>query len=571
MHTGDPRRRKSAPEAPSAALPGEAPEGGAPPVAVDYSVKITPRLVWSIVAPYASARIMEQVKAVAPICLFLFLFQWLALRLSVVGSIGIALGLGAVILGLMFFIEGLRLGVMPLGENIGATLPAKAKLTIIMVSAFLLGTIATFAEPAVATLMVLGGSIPYERAPLLYDFLNQRSTLLLFLAAAGVGLGAINGIVRFIRGMSLKVTILPGLAITVLLTVVAAFDPRTRDLIGVAWDAGGITTGTVTAPLVLALGVGMARALGKSDTGMSGFGIITLCSIWPIALVLAVALVLSWTGNYMTPEQYAALSAAGAQTASTGQVNLVALFGESLVGSATSLLPLIGLLFLIQKFVLRENVRNLDHVILGVVFALLGLLFFKVGLVTGLTPLGEQVGGKATLAFSPEGGLYGTVWGKAAVLAFAFVVGYGASLAEPALASLGITVEEVTAGAFKKFLVMHSVSFGVGLGLIIGIAKIMFGWSSLAVVAPSYLLVLLLTAISDEKYVCIGWDSGGVTTGDITSPILIALGLGVAAAVGGADGFSLIAMGSVWPIIAVLALGLFIKRTTPSVAAPQKA
>ncbi|HEX6737559.1 MAG TPA: DUF1538 domain-containing protein, partial [Vicinamibacteria bacterium] len=294
---------------------------------------------------------------------------------------------------------------------------------------------------------------------------------------------------------------------------------------------------------------------------------ITLCSIWPIALVLAASLAFSWTGAYMTPEQYAAIAAAGKGAAETGNINVVALFGESFIGAAGSLLPLIGLLFLIQWVILKEKVRNLDQVLMGVAFALIGLLLFKVGLVTGLTPLGEQVGGKATLAFDPNGGLYGNVWGKIIVLVFAFLAGYGASLAEPALVSLGITVEEVTAGAFKKWLVMHSVGFGVGLGLILGIARIMWGWSSLSIVLPSYVIVLLLTAISDEKYVNIGWDSGGVTTGDITSPILIALGLGVAAAVGGADGFSLIAMGSVWPIISVLALGLFIRRTTPSVSA----
>ena len=534
-------------------------------VQVTYDVRITPRLVAAIVGPYAWEKLFEQTKALAPISLFLFVFQIVVLRQAILGAVTVTLGQVAVILGLMFFIEGIRLGIMPLGENIGATLPEKATMTIIMVSAFLLGTIATFAEPAIATLTVLGGNIPYTKAPLLYDFLNQRTTMLLFLAAIGVGLGAINGIVRFIKGWSLKVTVLPGLAIVVILTVIAAFDKNARDLIGVAWDAGGITTGTVTAPLVLALGVGMAKVLGKGDSGMSGFGIITLCSIWPIALVLAAALFCSWTGAFMTPAQYASLASTAATGAEAGGLNVGALFLDSFLGAATSLLPLIGLLFLIQKLVLKEPVRNLDQVIMGVVFALIGLLLFKVGLVTGLTPLGEQVGGKATLAFDPGGGIYGSVWGKIIVLLFAFVAGYGASLAEPALVSLGITVEEVTAGAFKKWLVMHSVGFGVGLGLILGIARIMWGWSSLSIVLPSYVLVLLLTAVSDEKYVNIGWDSGGVTTGDITSPILIALGLGVAAAVGGADGFSLIAMGSVWPIISVLALGLFIQRSTPSV------
>lgn len=540
-------------------------------VQVTYDVKITPRLVMAIVGPYVAEKFTEQFKALAPVSLFLFAFQILVLRSGILHAATVTLGLLSVVMGLMFFIEGLRLGVMPLGENIGATLPAKAKLAVILTSAFLLGTIATFAEPAVATLTILGGAIPYAKAPLLFDFLNQRTTMVLFLAAAGVGIGAMQGIHRFVKGRSLKVTIMPGLILCIVLTLIAAFDKNARDVIGVAWDAGGITTGTVTAPLVLALGVGMARVLGKGETGMSGFGIITLCSIWPIALVLGAALVFSWTGMFMTPAQFAALPHAAAADAAAAGGNVFSLFGESMLGALTSMLPLIALLLLIQRLILKEPVRNLDRIIMGVVFALIGLMLFKIGLVTGLSPLGDQVGGKATLAFSPDGGLYGTLWGKLIVLAFAFAVGYGASLAEPALMSLGITVEEVTAGAFKKFLVMHSVAFGVGLGLILGIARIMWGWSSLAIVLPSYVLVVLLSLFSEEKYVNIGWDSGGVTTGDITSPILIALGLGVAAAVGGADGFSLIAMGSVWPIISVLALGLYVNRTTPSVAKTENA
>lgn len=534
------------------------------PVEVEYRVKITPALVWAIVAPYAWERFLEQVKGLAPITVFLFVCQVIVLRQPVLGALGISLGLTCVLMGLMFFIEGLKVGVMPLGENIGATLPAKAGLAIILVTAFLVGTIATLAEPAIATLTVLGGNVRYEAAPLLYDFLTQRTGMLLWLAAAGVGLGAINGIVRFLRNWTLRFTVMPGLLLAVALTIVAALDPAARHLVGVAWDAGGITTGTVTAPLVLALGVGMARALGNSDTGMSGFGIITLCSIWPIVLVLAVALGLSWTGAYMTPAEYASLQAAVAGSGTQAGGNVLAMIGENFLSAAVAVIPLIALLLIVQRVALREPIRNVDHVLVGVAFSLLGLAAFKIGLVYGLTPLGEQVGSRATLAFDPNGGLYGDTWGRTIVLVFAFLAGYGASLAEPALISLGMTVEEVTAGAFKKALVMHAVAFGVGLGLILGVARILFDWSSLAIVLPSYVLVVLLTAISDEKYVNIGWDSGGVTTGDITSPILIALGLGVAAAVGGADGFSLIAMGSVWPIISVLALGLYIQHTTPS-------
>ena len=125
-------------------------------------------------------------------------------------------------------------------------------------------------------------------------------------------------------------------------------------------------------------------------------------------------------------------------------------------------------------------------------------------------------------------------------------------------------------GSAGRGAVTASLLVAFDAALRFGVARILFGWSSLSIMLPSYGLVLLLTMISDEKYVNIGWDSGGVTTGDITSPILIALGLGVAAAVGGAEGFSLIAMGSVWPIIAVLALGFFVNKTTPSARAAEK-
>ncbi|MDD5455224.1 MAG: DUF1538 domain-containing protein, partial [Candidatus Ratteibacteria bacterium] len=203
-----------------------------------------------------------------------------------------------------------------------------------------------------------------------------------------------------------------------------------------------------------------------------------------------------------------------------------------------------------------------------------GLLFFKIGEQWGLNPLGDQVGRNSVISFTkqgfeslvqglPPGGRYGQFWGRIIVMLFGFIAGYGATLAEPALSALGITVEDVTAGAFKKFLVMQTVGIGVGIGLLIGVAKILFGWPTMWIVAPSYALAMLLTLFSDEKYVNIGWDSGGVTTGDITSPVLIALGLGAATATGALDGFSLIAMGSIWPCIAVLVMGLIVNKTTP--------
>jgi hypothetical protein len=544
-------------------------------IQVTYKPEINRKLVWSILAPYIKDKVLEQVKAIAPITLFLLGFQFLVFRLmNLANPLGLAAGMSCVVAGLVFFIDGLRIGVMPLGENIGSTLPAKARLRVILLAACILGTVANMAEPAIGSLRILGAKISPQQAPLLFDYLNVRTEMVLWVLSVGVGLGACNGILRFVRGWSLKRTLIPGLVTVFVLSLLAARDPNASTLLGVAWDAGGITTGTVAAPLLLALGVGLASALGRDHDGMAGFGIITLCSIWPIALFLGMGLYHSWTGNFLSPsEGQAFLAQRAAEGANLdGQFNFLAAIGHNFISACLAIIPLVTIMLLLQRLVLREPIRDLAHVVAGIVCALIGLVLFKIGLEWGLDPLGDQVGRSSVISFSGQGfdhvglgpnGRYGRFWGKLAVILFGFVAGYGASLAEPALAALGMTVEDVTSGAFKKGLVMHTVAFGVGMGLVVGVSKILFGWPTMWIVLPSYALVIALTVLSDEKFVNIGWDSGGVTTGDITSPVLIALGLGVAAAVGAPDGFSLIAMGSVWPIISVLAMGILVTRTTP--------
>jgi uncharacterized membrane protein (DUF485 family) len=230
-----------------------------------------------------------------------------------------------------------------------------------------------------------------------------------------------------------------------------------------------------------------------------------------------------------------------------------------------AIVPLVVLLYVVLRFVLKERILDVDQIILGISLALLGLLLFNVGLGKGLIPLGEQVGRNVPAAFAPPEQIYGETGGRVIAVIFAFVLGYGATLAEPALNALGKSVEEITVGAFKKRLLMQAVAGGVALGLAVGIAKIIFAWPIAYLVLPAYLFVALLTLISEEKYVNIGWDSAGVTTGPITVPLVLAMGLGVGGAVGVADGFGMLAMASIGPILSVLTLGLIVNRTAPRV------
>ena len=533
---------------------------------ITYKIPITPKLVYAILGPYFGEKIAEQVKALIPITGFLFLFQLLVIREGVVQSAQITAGLMGVVLGLMFFMDGIRFGLMPLGQNIGATLPAKAGLWLILGFAFVLGVGTTYAEPAIATLKAAGARVQPQDSPLLFQMLNGSSALLVASVAAGVGIATALGIYRFVRHWSLKLLLLPTIAVVLPLTIVAEMNPETRGITALAWDAGAVTTGSVTVPLVLALGIGVSTVLGKSDTGMGGFGIVTLASLWPVATAL-IACFAVFYGGWATIDEAGHLLAEA--DVASGE-SLAGLFASSMQASLQAIVPLIALLLIVQRFILKEAIRDVDEIVLGIVLAVIGLLLFNVGLGRGLIPLGEQVGANLPSAFAPPEELYGATGGRIIAVVFAFIAGYGATLAEPALNALSQTVENVTAGAFKKWLLAQAVAVGVGLGLAVGLAQIIFDWPITYLVIPGYLLLAAITLLSNEKYVNIGWDSAGVTTGEVTVPLVLAMGLGVGGAVGVPDGFGMLTMASIGPVLTVLILGLFIVRTTPDLdAAPE--
>ncbi len=536
---------------------------------ITYKIDITPKLDYSILTPFIWNKFREQLKAVLPISAFLFIFQLAVLRQSIDDAIGITIGLVVVILGLMFFMEGLRLGLMPLGEIIGATLPQKAKMWVIMAFAVVLGVSVTLAEPAIATLKQAGAGIEASSAPLLFDLLNEKSTILVGAVGLGVGIATSLGVYRFARNWSLKVLLLPTLSLALILTVfLQLMGPETRAMIALAWDTGAVTTGPVTVPLVLALGLGVSAILGKSDTGMSGFGIVTLASLWPVIMVSSLGLILFLTGNFIGPAEAAAADAA---SAGAGQVvvTYIELVRTSMFAAVQAIIPLTLLLMFVQRVILREPIRDFTQIVVGIIFCTAGLLLFSLGLSTGLVVLGDQVGSNVPAAFAPPRELYGDVPGRVIAIAFTFVLGYGATMAEPALNALGMTVEEVTAGAFKKGLLIQAVAVGVSVGLSAGMAKVMFDLPMAFILIPPYLLLIVLTLISDEKYVNIGWDSAGVTTGPITVPLVLAMGLGIGTAVGVPDGFGMLAMASIGPILSVLIMGIYVSRFSSAEEAPK--
>lgn len=515
-----------------------------------------------LLRPYVATRFADQLKAVAPLAIYLFLFQLLVLQQTVQDSWVITGGLAGVIVGLMFFMEGLRVGLMPFGETIGHVLPRRSPLPLVLVIAFLLGVGVTFAEPAIGALQAAGSAVDAASAPHLYLLLNDWAGALVLVVGIGVGVAAVLGTVRFLYGWSLKPMIYASTIPTLLLTIWFMADENLATLIGLAWDTGGVTTGPVTVPLVLALGIGIASAAGKGHSSLSGFGIVTLASLFP---VLGVLLIAAWAAYTVEPAQIVA-AAQAAERAHAGASWWASSPWVEILFGLRAIVPLIAFMFAILYVVLRERIRDRVQTFYGLTLAVAGMIMFNLGLTFGLAKLGAQAGGLVPAAFAqlgqvPESPLYATGVGIAIALAFAWVLGFGATLAEPALNALGLTVEDLTNGVFRKSMLMYAVSTGVAFGVGLGVLKIIVGFSIGWMLLPLYAAALALTWLSSEEYVNVGWDSAGVTTGPVTVPLVLAMGLGFGGAVGAVEGFGILAMASICPILTVLATGLWVQWT----------
>lgn len=523
-------------------------------------IKLNAVEVARLLQPYISVRFMEQVRAVVPLAVYLALFQILFLRQMVEDSWLITGGLFAVIVGLMFFMEGLKRGLMPFGTVIGSNLPRKSPLPLVLFITLLLGIGVTFAEPAIGALKAAGQNVSVERAPYLFALLNQWAEALVLVVGASVGLAAVVGTLRFLYGWSLKPLIYLALLPVLTLTVYCTLDPDLYKLIGLAWDCGAVTTGPVTVPLVLSLGIGIAAAAGKGDSGLSGFGIVTLASLFPILGVLLLSLYVSWS---VTPQEI--ITAAQAATGSAQAVTspwYETSPGVEIVLGIRAILPLVLFLFFIFKIVLHERLENQAEILYGIVLAIIGMCIFNLGLTYGLSKLGANAGGLVPTAFmevsgQPASPLYLYAVGLTLALAFAWVLGFGATLAEPALNALGITAENLTNGVFRKKTLINAVSIGVGCGIAIGLAKLIFDLALAWLILPGYLLAIVLTVFSSEEFVNVAWDSAGVTTGPITVPLVLAMGLGFGNATHAIEGFGILCMASIGPIITVLITGLW--------------
>ncbi len=620
-----------------------------------------------LLLPYLRKRLFKQIRSVAFITLYLIAFQTLVLRVPIFNGFVVGIGMALVVIGLMFFMEGIFLGIMPLGELLGLKLPRKAPLFFILLFSFIIGIGATLAEPAIGILRSAGAGVKAWDAPLLFLLLNRHPDYILFAIGTGVGLAVLFGTLRFYYQLSLKpfVTILT--LILTALSIWSYFNPNLIHLIGIAWDSGGVTTGPVTVPLVLALGIGICRIVGGTGLGASGFGVVALASLFPVITVQLLGLpFLNSVPEPMSAHEFVSeqrrsevIGLFGSEEEFTnylynnfelmsrlnqnsglendrgavakpeaGKFREVSFSGfaevvlRSVQLAIRAVVPLVIFLVAVLMLFLREKLPRSDVIITGAVFALLGMVFFNIGMELGLAEIGNQVGRVLPSTFRsislPEeqrtidnfdttliqtavtsesnrepffyfsertaivpisfdrafydeermqythipmrGPLLGEIWGLLILLMFTFFMGYGATFAEPALNALGVTVEELTVGTFKRGVLINAVATGVGIGLVFGMIRIIWDIPLVYVLLPPYLLVLLFTWISSEEFVAVGWDCGGVTTGPVTVPLVLAMGLAIGGQLDVVEGFGVLALASIWPILIVLTLGMVLSR-----------
>ena len=298
-----------------------------------------------------------------------------------------------------------------------------------------------------------------------------------------------------------------------------------------------------------------------------------MASLFPILAVLCLAIYVS---TLMTPAE---IIAAASTQMSLSEASLSIWnktpFVEILLG-VRAILPLVLFLMFVLFVILKSPLKNRLITTYGLIISIVGMCIFNIGLTYGLGAIGSQTGGVLPAAFmhlpvSADSPIYSTMVGTSLVILFAFLLGFGATLAEPALNALGLTVQTLTNGAFKKSMLMYSVAIGVAVGIALGVAKLVLNFDLMTVLMPLYGLGLLLTLFSTEEFVNVAWDSAGVTTGPVTVPLVLAMGLGLGNAVSAVEGFGILSLASICPIVAVLLMGLFIRITNAKQNSPVQA
>ena len=506
-----------------------------------------------------SSSMLDSLRDLAPVFLVIAFFQLLILQQPVEGLFNLLTGAFLVVLGLTFFVFGLETGLFPIGNNMAHAFARKGSVLGLLSFAFALGLGTTIAEPALIAVAEEASEIAAAGCIISNNIESMESYAfgLRLTVAVSVGLAIMLGVMRIIRGWPIQYLIIAGY---ILVVIVTAFAPES--IIGIAYDSGGVTTSTITVPLVAALGVGLASSIKGRNPMLDGFGLIAFASLLPIIFVLlyGIAGEAGWLWQQPTcgEQQSRIVAQVSQQVDGSG---IIKEFLITLSQTISDVLPIIAVILFFQIFVIRKHVNHPQRLIAGFAFVLVGLALFLLGLEMALFPIGKIMAAQLTdpVFLAGSGGdINALAWDDYYwVYLFAFMIGFSTTIAEPSLLAVAIKAEEISGGAISIWGLRIAVAIGVAFGITLGVYRIVVGVPLENFIIVGYIVVVIQTFFAPKLIVPLAYDSGGVTTSTVTVPLVAALGLGLAATIPGRsvliDGFGLIAFASLFPIISVMA------------------
>lgn len=430
----------------------------------------------------------------------------------------------ALIVGMALFNLGADVAMTPMGDHIGAGLTKTKKISLLVGVCFLMGLFITIAEPDLTVL-----------AKQVEDKINP--TVLTVTVGIGVGLFLVVSIARIIKGTPLSHILI--FFYMCLFAFGALLVIGNDDFLPLAFDSGGVTTGPITVPFIMALGVGIAGTIGGKKSGENSFGLVALCSIGPMLAVMILGIFSNGDMSYALPDYSIADDALGATVAQLGVV-------AKEVGIALGLI--VAFFLVLDLLFLKLPLKKLRTIAIGVLYTFVGLAIFLTAVQIGFMPIGYKIGCEIA-SFSPY-----------ALIAVGFALGAVVVLAEPAVHVLTKQVDDITAGGITKRSMLIALCAGVGVSIGLSMLRITYGFNILYYLVPGYLISIGLSFFVPGIYTAIAFDSGGVASGPLTSSFILPLAIGACYTLSGeasvlTDAFGIVAMVAMTPLITIQVLG----------------
>lgn len=460
---------------------------------------------------------------------------------SFMDYVKLAVGYIAVVVGQTIFLVGLDVSILPIGKHVGSSLVRFKKAYIIIFFGLFFGFLATIAEPALAVLA--------RQTHMIINGVNE--TLFIWIMGAGIGVFVGFAMYRIMKNINIKIVFA---VLYLLIFIMVIFVPQ--EFIALSFDGSGATTGDVSVPFILALGIGVSATMSKNKTNDDVFGIIGLASVGPILALFAYGIILKAVNGGVIPP-------AGIYDPGAAE-SLISIIINNIGGVALALFPVVLVFLPFQFLLIKLPKKEFLRMLAGTLTVYIGLLVFLSGIDFGFAFAGKYIG-EIFLEASRPG------WFKWLLLIIGFILGMSITLSEPAVTVLGEQLEDITNGHIKKITIRMTLAIGIGFAALLFMVKILTQINILWFLVPLYIIALIMMVFSSRLFVGLAFDSGGVSGGALTSAFLTPLTLGVAQAVaasGGAagadsiliNGFGIIAFISVTPMIAVQSLGIIYDR-----------